>query len=88
MQVGSQHLEGDDAAHGAVLGLEDAAHAAAADLVEDAILAQQEAGGAADQQALGLEPGEQPLLDEGAGDASGRDCSAGSSFSARASSSG
>ena len=54
-QVGRQHLEGDDAAHGAVLGLEDAAHAAAADLVEDAVLAQQEAGRAADQQALGLE---------------------------------
>ena len=67
-QVGRQHLEGDDAAHGAVFGLENAAHAAAADLIEDAILPEQEAGGAADQQALGLELGQQPLLDQDAGD--------------------
>ena len=67
-QVGGQHLERDDAAHGAVFGLEDAAHAAAADLVENAVLSQQEAGGAADQEALGLELGEQALFDEGAGD--------------------
>ena len=67
-QVGRQHLEGDDPAHGAVFGLENAAHAAAADLFEDAVLPQQKAGGAADQQALGLEPGQQPLLDQEAGD--------------------
>ncbi len=66
-QVGGQHFEGDDAAHRAVFGLEDAAHAAAADLVENAVLPQQKARRAADQEALGLELGEQALFDEGAG---------------------
>ena len=67
-QVGGQHLEGDDALHGAVLGLEDAAHAAAAQLIEDAILAQDEAGWCADQQALGLEARQHTLFDKDAGD--------------------
>ena len=67
-QLGGEHLQRDDAVHRAVLGLEHPAHAAAADLVEDAILTQHEPRHPAGQQVLRLEAGEQSLLDQKPGD--------------------
>ncbi len=62
-QLGGQHLERDDALHRQMLGLVNPAHAAAADLLEDSVLAQQEAGGSADEQTLGLKAREDTLID-------------------------
>src|SRR5437868_6524445 len=49
-------------------GLEDAAHAAATELVEDAVLAELKAAGSAGQQHLGLKAREQAFLDQVAGE--------------------
>src|SRR5262249_23347756 len=62
-----QYFQGDDAIQRPVPCLVDTAHPTAAQLFEDHILIQDEAIGPADQDALGLETGQQALLDEGTG---------------------
>src|SRR5262249_18281873 len=63
-----KHLEGDHAPEGRVFGLENAAHAALAQLFEDAVLPEEEASGAASKDLFSLELGEQAEIDERAGD--------------------
>ena len=67
-ELRGQHLEGDGAVHGDVHRLEDAPHAPLADLIQNAVLAQHEAAGAAGQKLLGLKLGEHPVFHQGPGD--------------------
>ena len=68
-------LEGDHAAHEDVFGLVDAAHAAGAEGVEDAVLAQDEGAAFAGEQPLRLVAGQEAALGQlrrpGAGVAGG-----------------
>ncbi len=63
-----QHLDGHAALHQHVLGQVDAAHPAGAQVVQQLVLAQEEALVAAFQQLVGLPAGEQPGLDQPLGD--------------------
>src|SRR5262249_24268694 len=65
-EVRGENLQGDDAVHRLVLGLEDAAHDAAADAIENAILTERESVGSAAIDHLGLEARQQALIDQGA----------------------
>src|SRR5207248_2290498 len=56
--VDGQHLDGDAATHQPVLAEVDQPHAARADLIEDTIVAQQQAVDAAGEDALELKGGE------------------------------
>ncbi len=57
-QGGGQDLQGDDPLHAEVHGLVDVPHAAPADLVEDDVGAQDQPGGVALEEGLGMEGGE------------------------------
>ncbi len=67
-----QHLERHDSAHDGVVGLENLAHPAAAQLVEQAVLTQHEPARRLLQQHSDLEPGQQPLGRQGLGEGAGR----------------
>src|ERR1700720_2221250 len=62
--LGRDDLQGDDAIHDAVSGLVDAAEAAAAELVEDLVLAEREGGTAAGPDFLHLVSRQPTLLGE------------------------
>ena len=66
-QVRGEDFQRHDPPHRAMLGLVDAPHAAPSDLFEDLVLAQDEPGRLALEDALGLEAREDLLLDEEAG---------------------
>src|SRR5262249_15148415 len=65
--LGRQDLDGDAAAHYPVLSQVDATHAAAAEAFQDQVVSQAEALVAALEQLLGLETGDQALLDHAPG---------------------
>ena len=66
--IGSDHLEGDDAIHQDVGGLVDDTEASAAQLIQDAVLAQHQPLAFARVDPLDLKRGEPALFDHGGGE--------------------
>src|SRR5262249_41518875 len=68
--AGRQDLQSDHTVHGHVFGLEHPSHAAAADLIEDAILPKDETVGLAAKNQIRLKRGEQTAFDQRASEGS------------------
>jgi hypothetical protein len=63
-QLSGEHLERDDAIHRAVLGFENAAHAAPANFIENAILSENKSVRPAGKQVFGLKSSQHAFLDK------------------------